>query len=90
MRFLHIAVSALLALFIVFVFLILPKRVDSMVLGNTDSKTVQLYDGGKLIGQWTTAGSIDMPHDGHGAYQFRDAATGHLIQVTGTVVITAW
>lgn len=63
---------------------------DSQELRNNDSKTVQLYSGGKVVGQWTTQGTIEMTHNGQGAYYFRDAATGHLIQVTGTVVITAW
>ncbi|WP_205182933.1 hypothetical protein [Burkholderia sp. LMG 13014] len=63
---------------------------DSTVMQNNDPKTVQLYSGGKVVGQWTTQGTIEMTHNGQGAYYFRDAATGHLIQVTGTVVITAW
>jgi outer membrane biogenesis lipoprotein LolB len=63
---------------------------DSQELRNNNSKTVQLYSGGKVVGQWTTQGAIEMTHNGQGAYYFRDAATGHLIQITGTVVITAW
>ncbi|WP_234774546.1 hypothetical protein [Paraburkholderia tropica] len=63
---------------------------DSTVMQNNDPKTVQLFSGGKLVGQWKTEGTVQMTHSGQGAYYFRDNATGHLIQVTGTVVITAW
>ena len=63
---------------------------DSTVMQNNDPKTVQLFSGGKVVGQWTTQGAVEMTHNGQGSYYFRDAATGHLVQITGTVVITAW
>lgn len=48
---------------------------------------VQLYSGGKLVGEWTSTGAVKNENQSDG-YFFKDQASGKLICVTGTIVIT--
>jgi len=48
---------------------------------------VQLYSGGKLIGEWTSTGAISNEENSDGFY-FQDENTGKLIRVSGDAIVT--
>lgn len=51
-----------------------------------DEHTVTMYNGGKLVREWTSTGKVTSIQDGDG-WQFMDKATGKLIRVGGDVII---
>lgn len=51
------------------------------------SGNVQLYSGGKLVGEWTSTGKI-MSESCNDGWCFVDTETGKLIRVIGTTIIT--
>lgn len=48
---------------------------------------IQLYSGGKLIGEWESTGAVENQHSSDGFY-FQDAITGNKVEVCGQVIIT--
>ena len=48
---------------------------------------VRLYSGGVLVEQWTTTGQVENEGESDG-YLFKDAMTGEMVRVSGTVVIS--
>ena len=48
---------------------------------------VQLYSGGKLIGEWETTGKIENEEHSNG-YYFQDEKTGKMVMIDGQVIIT--
>ncbi len=48
---------------------------------------VELYSGGKLIGQWTTSGKIENESQSNG-YYFQDDKTGNIVMINGDCIIT--
>lgn len=48
---------------------------------------VQLYSGGKQIGEWVTSGKIENESQSDG-YYFRDDKTGKVVMIGGDVIIT--
>jgi len=48
--------------------------------------TVTMYNGGKMVRQWTSTGKVTSI-DGSDGWQFMDKATGKLVRVGGDVII---
>ena len=48
---------------------------------------IELYSGGTMVQEWTSTGRV-MSLQAEDGWQFVDAETGHLIIVTGDLVIT--
>ena len=49
---------------------------------------VDLYSGGQLVRSWISSGKVSTEEKSDG-YYFKDKDSGKLIEVSGTVVITA-
>lgn len=48
---------------------------------------VQLFNGGKLVGEWDSVGKV-REESGSDGWYFEDAKTGKLVRMSGTVVVT--
>lgn len=48
---------------------------------------IKQYSGGCLINTWESTGSVSNEDDGSDGWYFEDAATGKLIECTGTISI---
>ncbi len=68
-----------------------------MVIGCTDATkadlfsygkehTITMYNGGKLVKQWTSTGKVNSMSDSDG-WQFMDKETGKLVRVGGDIII---
>ena len=58
-----------------------------MARGLTFSKCkVTLYSGGKEVKTWTSTGKVSSEENSDG-YYFKDSETGHMVTVSGNVVI---
>lgn len=55
--------------------------------GYGDEHKVQLYNGGKLVREWTASGKV-LSEETSDGYYFNDKETGKLVEVSGDVVIT--
>ena len=59
---------------------------QAKIAGYGNKHHVTLYSGGEAVQKWTTTGKVSSEGQSDG-YYFMDEKTGHLIEVSGNVVI---